>query len=320
MAEQKQYIPWLNSLRGVAILAVVLGHMASPLTGFIYSWHIPLFFFISGYLLKADTEVYRAIKKDISRLILPYFIFGLLGIAVEIVKRRLWPSYPFVYPSFSLTRELIGLIFWMDAAHIHNYGFVLWFLPALLWSKLFSQLLLRYVRQPLLVLSTALVFWFIMSGFHRSLPFSLDKGLISFIFVISGYYFRKYLDKIKDSWVTLGLGIPLLLQKPPVLDLAYKTIASPVINLLYALTIIFLLVSIFSKLSGKYFSLTFLGINSLFIYVIHPYINNISFLVISKWNMNWLLEFIISVIILLVLVILKKYVEKTHYAGIINWV
>lgn len=42
----------IDVLKGIAILLVVLGHIAAApkLTSVIYSFHMPLFIFISGYL------------------------------------------------------------------------------------------------------------------------------------------------------------------------------------------------------------------------------------------------------------------------------
>jgi fucose 4-O-acetylase-like acetyltransferase len=37
-----------DQVKGMAILLVVLGHIASPYSNFIYSFHVPLFFFWAG--------------------------------------------------------------------------------------------------------------------------------------------------------------------------------------------------------------------------------------------------------------------------------
>lgn len=48
-------IAWLDAARGIGILLIVLGHvipMTTPISHFIYSFHVPLFFFISGMVLQ----------------------------------------------------------------------------------------------------------------------------------------------------------------------------------------------------------------------------------------------------------------------------
>ena len=41
---------WIDILRGIGILLVVLGHTNPPFKRIIYSFHIPLFFILSGFL------------------------------------------------------------------------------------------------------------------------------------------------------------------------------------------------------------------------------------------------------------------------------
>ena len=39
-----------NILKGIGAFCVVLGHCAMPVQNFVYLFHVPLFFFISGYM------------------------------------------------------------------------------------------------------------------------------------------------------------------------------------------------------------------------------------------------------------------------------
>lgn len=51
----KQRFPWLDSARDIAILLVVLGHIgqgAPPLRQWVYAFHIPLFFILTGILFR----------------------------------------------------------------------------------------------------------------------------------------------------------------------------------------------------------------------------------------------------------------------------
>lgn len=82
------------------ILLVVLGHsgMAEPEIGqhvvflktWIYSFHMPLFFFISGYLFSLTNPDFLKIKtghflfKKVKRLLVPYFTLGLLSLFINL--------------------------------------------------------------------------------------------------------------------------------------------------------------------------------------------------------------------------------------------
>ena len=63
----------LDILKGIGIVLVILGHQYLPIGHFIYSFHMPLFFLISGYLYYKK-EIKESLVKDFRRLIIPYFI------------------------------------------------------------------------------------------------------------------------------------------------------------------------------------------------------------------------------------------------------
>ena len=47
-----QRLGWIDRSKGIGIFLVILGHASLPyeVSKFIFSFHIPLFFFLSGYL------------------------------------------------------------------------------------------------------------------------------------------------------------------------------------------------------------------------------------------------------------------------------
>lgn len=86
-------VDYLDELRGFAILLVVLGHIYLPFTQLgslypvaeaIYSFHMPLFFFISGYLCEQTNRLdvlgfSKFIKKKFIALIVPYLFWLIPG-------------------------------------------------------------------------------------------------------------------------------------------------------------------------------------------------------------------------------------------------
>ena len=71
-----------DTLKGIGILLVVLGHSAicDELHSAIYSFHMPLFFMISGYFYY-NQPIHSFINKTCSRLIIPWLFFVLLNIS-----------------------------------------------------------------------------------------------------------------------------------------------------------------------------------------------------------------------------------------------
>lgn len=85
-------IEWIDALRGAGMILVVLGHMAIPELArrFIFSFHMPLFFFLSGYCYKGGFSR-RWVLRKIDSLVVPYFVYSaaMLALLVVLGKCRL---------------------------------------------------------------------------------------------------------------------------------------------------------------------------------------------------------------------------------------
>lgn len=87
--QKRERIVWIDQLRAIAFIFVILGHMKMDATpkSWIYSFHMPLFFMISGLSLNIDklykTDFKKFFKAQFQRTIIPYFwiqlvcLFGL---------------------------------------------------------------------------------------------------------------------------------------------------------------------------------------------------------------------------------------------------
>lgn len=76
MAEKR--IEWVDIAKGIGIICVVIGHTEISDTLFgriIYLFHMPLFFYISGYLYKKQENMKAHLKNKSIQLLIPYFVF-----------------------------------------------------------------------------------------------------------------------------------------------------------------------------------------------------------------------------------------------------
>ncbi|MCD8082385.1 MAG: acyltransferase family protein [Clostridiales bacterium] len=191
-------IPEIDIAKGFAIFLVILGHIVTmhhTLFRWIFSFHMPLFFFLSGMTFRP--EKYRGLSDYITargrRLILPYFAITLVAFLICMAR----PDYrlPILADGW---RHQLKWIFWY-AQPQNLYVGQIWFLVALFMAELIAYLWLTHLgKRPVLVrlfslLALALAGVYIKNIFpylpvgHR-LPWKLDTALTASVFVIAGYY------------------------------------------------------------------------------------------------------------------------------------
>lgn len=67
---------YIDLVKGVSIFLVVLGHHKTELTTYIYSFHMPLFFFISGIFHSNYNSYKEFFRRKVESLLCPYFTFA----------------------------------------------------------------------------------------------------------------------------------------------------------------------------------------------------------------------------------------------------
>ena len=90
---QKKRIAWIDIAKGITILTVIWSH-SLPFgclpRNLIFSFHMPLFFILSGFTLKPAKNVKNLIertKKDFLRLIVPVILATILVSILAIILR-----------------------------------------------------------------------------------------------------------------------------------------------------------------------------------------------------------------------------------------
>ena len=86
MKERKHFMDWAKFF---GLYPIVLGHYIpnwtySPIATYLYTFHVPLFFIVSGYFAKEKTGI-KDSKKIATTLIVPYILLVLLGYALDML-------------------------------------------------------------------------------------------------------------------------------------------------------------------------------------------------------------------------------------------
>ncbi|WP_368565359.1 acyltransferase family protein [Pseudoxanthomonas sp. UTMC 1351] len=209
--------PRIDAAKGVAIVLVVLGHakgIPSWFTVLAYSFHVPLFFVLSGWLSdRRDAYSLRQLLDTLVRtLLVPYVFFFLVAYAYWLLTRNIgekalrWGQLPWWDP-------LIGLLSGIGPQlYVHP---ALWFLPALFVTALAYQLL-RRVLQPemiaLLSLPPALAWILAFPGAGLRLPFALDVLPVALLYYAVGAVAGRSASLPRSMWV--GCTAALLIAVP----------------------------------------------------------------------------------------------------------
>lgn len=125
-------IPVIDIMRGLGIILVVMGHISCEphLSCWIYSFHMPLFFFISGmsFLLLAKMYIWKQVK----HLLIPYLFFSILSF----VYWR-WFELPFREDTdVNAMEQFLNIFIAKSGGNSFLYNVVLWFLPCLFVSNI----------------------------------------------------------------------------------------------------------------------------------------------------------------------------------------
>ena len=132
--EVKKRIQWIDVLRGVGILLVVAGHTQIPIHKYIYGFHMPLFFFISGYLWKSTNRV--RFCSYFRRYIIPYFILCAINLMICVPMKLVQGE------RFSIVRKyLAGILYSRGTVEWMPNCSPLWFLTAIFFSSILFDLL-----------------------------------------------------------------------------------------------------------------------------------------------------------------------------------
>lgn len=127
--KQNSRIAWIDVAKALAMALIVFGHVdvSSFEQAFVYSFHIPVFIFLSGYCFSDRDRFSDFLKKKLLHIMVPYVFFGLFAIAAYVVMAE----YVSDLRVRSLGECFCGLL--MGNAKTENMTFNqhLWFLPCL---------------------------------------------------------------------------------------------------------------------------------------------------------------------------------------------
>lgn len=214
MSDTKKRLDYLDMTKGLGMILVLIGHLQGdsiftfspyiqPLCVFIFSFHMPMFFIVSGILLAIKNDEVKPLKEVAKSrfrgIMIPYLwfsLFYLIVVVAALIKGE-------------IAVQTLYLNIWYV---ISGYGMnVLWFLPALYLGELLFILLRRRIRDHIpfitvVVLLNAIVYFLSYFVWIAKYPTPFAERMHDLItvilrpilvcgFISIGYYTHKLLRK-----------------------------------------------------------------------------------------------------------------------------
>lgn len=271
---QKERDYLFDNMKAILIIFVVMGHLVvnackqdaifNAIYCFIYMFHMPVFVFITGYFSK---NVQKSRDVAVEKYLIPYFIFCIfLQVEDRILNIGVGKNLGFnlLYPQWGM-----------------------WYLIALFWWKLFIK---DFVRIRFILPLSILVG--LLSGFSREIGsfLSIGRAVNLLFFFLLGYYCTKEnVEKLRKLPKILGV-IPIVITGLCAYFMTYRLewsrhllfmkrsymtgyvkeeIAVRIMIYVVASLMIFAMLRLCSNKKNVF---TYIGTNSVSVYVIHLFI------------------------------------------------
>lgn len=197
----------LDFAKGLAILLMIYDHIVG--TGkFITSFHMPLFFIISGYLMK-EGSVKEIIAKKSKGLLLPYVKYNVLAMLVGGVKCKFYEKNNWHETGTYIVRKFINIFLAKDI-------WLLWFLLVLFEATIIYIVVRRFSPNGFVRwILVGLIFFFgyiLSQRYGQDTPYYIDQGMFAVLFIAVGDSAKKLgIDQMERKRRLLYIGIAVVI-------------------------------------------------------------------------------------------------------------
>ncbi|MFE4835620.1 acyltransferase family protein [Arthrobacter sp. NPDC056691] len=224
----------VDFLRVLGITAVVAGHVtawAGPLTReTLYPWHVPLFFFLSGYFWSENRTLTSEIRNRAKSLLVPY-LFWLVVIGA-------WWISQLDDVGFSTLSRLI-----QGGSRLTGPFAAFWFVTALFVAVVLLRAIQRFPQWlQWAVALGALAVTYADSNLVAKIPLAAGIGCTCVVFILAGRVFKRLRSRLMrplliGSLLLLGSVCAILADWSSYFDLKNAKLGVPVTTVVVAIAI-----------------------------------------------------------------------------------
>lgn len=208
-------ISYLDILKGFGIFFVVFGHVThnSILREYIWNFHMPLFFLVSGLFHNSSNTFKSFFLKRIKSIYIPYVLFFTITFSYWVVIERYTRG-----GEYSVLHQLTGLFYGTyEGYHLYFNG-ALWFLPCLFVTELLFYPIGK-IQNKIGIIGFLLLSFVIGTLLKMNeidyLPFGLHTAFFAVIFYGVGYLSKQlpdYISKTQNNFLWLIIVCCLCIQ------------------------------------------------------------------------------------------------------------
>ena len=190
-------VEYVDLYRGIGIILMIMAHIGfgSMFDHYIHAFHMPMFFFVSGYFFKLDSAE-KFFKQKMKTLLVPYVFYASViyfGCSVLYGKPEDSLTHTLLY--MSSTKFIAAALWFLTALFVANA--VYWLIQTPFKSYMFISLAVF-----LIALCGNLIHFF----FEKPCIFAFDAGLVGVGIMHFGYICRNCRNQIIEKAMNLKWG------------------------------------------------------------------------------------------------------------------
>ncbi len=324
--------PFLDIAKGVGIILVVMGHtfgVPNPIYHTIYSFHMPLFFIISGYVY--DQTKYNGFKLSkmlahrAKRYLIPFYMFAGINLVLTLGFNLVFRHMPITFATIK-TYVLGTLYCYADMRYMPNCS-PIWFLMTLFIGGMIFWAIMKHSdkTQPIWAVLLLCVSFLLYFFVEFRLPLNLAPTGAAVFFMYVGYLIKRY-DLLKHSWLMLLFIVGFIASyfNKTNVGMNENTYGNPILFLIAAVCLslcLLILCKLFSGFNNPVNRfLKWLGGNTLLIMAFNYFMRDFStefyylIPVVRNYTLHWTVSFVLTLTGCMVLILLWNFVKSKFTA------
>lgn len=199
-AQLNNRVDWVDMAKGITIILVIIGHVVpfdSATRNVIFSFHMLLFFILSGYSYKLcddKQKFFLNLKKNFCHLFIPALYISGIFLAYKFIYLELFSKIG--GGGYEIIKETLASLYYASGIPFNGHPALgmPWFLISLFWSKTILDFIhINFQGKSEYYLYIGLGLLGIGLGLKgRWLAQNLDVTLVSILFISCGILWKKY--------------------------------------------------------------------------------------------------------------------------------